>query len=133
MKSEIKHKEEMRMQTPFEKLGITYRQEGDYLLPNIEAPESPQIGIWGQRRLRYLRAHKRVLYTTMLMGDTLKDHLEEIDKSAEEMFDQLIVQLKAQEGVTEELKGNNQMNWVRRMNSIRNRASEVVYKELIYV
>ena len=123
----------MRMQTPFEKLGITYRQEGDYLLPNIEAPESPQIGIWGQRRLRYLRAHKRVLYTTMLMGDTLKDRLEEIDKSAEEMFDQLIVQLKAQEGVTEELKGNNQMNWVRRMNSIRNRAAEVVYKELIYV
>ena len=121
------------MQTPFEKLGITYRQEGDYLLPNIEAPESPQIGIWGQRRLRYLRAHKRVLYTTMLMGDTLKDHLEEIDKSAEEMFDQLIVQLKAQEGVTEELKGNNQMNWVRRMNSIRNRAAEVVDKELIYI
>ena len=69
----------------------------------------------------------------MLMGDTLKAHLEEVDKSAEEMFNQLTVQLKAQEGVTEELKANNQLEWVQRMNNIRNRAAEVVYKELIYV
>jgi len=121
------------MQTTFEKLGGTYRQVGDYLLPDIEVPESPQIGIWGQRRLQYLRTNQRGLYTTLLMGDTLKAHLEEVDKSAEEMFDQLTVQLKAQEGVTEELKANNQMEWVQRMNSIRNRVSEVVYKELIYV
>ena len=121
------------MQTSFERLGITYQQEGDYLLPNIEAPESPQIGIWGQRRLQYLRTNKRVLYTTMLMGDTLKAHLEEVDKSAEEMFDQLTMQLKAQEGVTEELKANNQMEWVQRMNNIRNHAAEIVYKELIYI
>ena len=121
------------MQTTFEKLGGTYRQVGDYLLPDIEVPESPQIGIWGQRRLQYLRTNQRVLYTTMLMGDTLKAHLEEVDKSAEEMFDQLTVQLKAQEGVTEELKANNQREWVQRMNNIRNRAAEVVYKELIYV
>ena len=121
------------MQTIYEKMGGTYRQEGDYLLPNIEVPESPQIGIWGQRRLRYLRTNKRMLYTTMLMGDTLKPHLEEIDKSAEEMFNQLIVQLKAQEGVTEELKANDQLEWVQRMNNIRNRAAEIVFKELIYV
>ena len=121
------------MQTSFERLGITYRQEGDYLLPNIEVPESPQIGIWGQRRLQYLRTHKRVLYTTMLMGGTLKDHLEEVDQSAEEMFAQLTMQLKAQEGVTEQLKAANQMEWVQRMNSIRNRVSEIVYKELICV
>ena len=121
------------MQTIFEKLGGTYRQESDYLLPNIEMPESPQIGIWGQRRLQYLRTNKRVLYTTMLMGGTLKDHLEETDKSAEEMFDQLTIQMKAQKGVTEELKANNQMEWVQQMNSIRNRAAEIVYKELIYV
>ena len=120
------------METIFEKLGGTYRQEGDYLLPNIEAPESPQIGIWGQRRLQYLRTNKRVLYTTMLMSGTLKDHLEEVDKSAEEMFEQLTVQMKAQEGITEELKANNQLEWVQRMNSIRNRAEEIVYKELIY-
>ena len=121
------------MQTIFEKLGGTYRQEGDYLLPNIEVPESPQIGMWGQRRLQYLRTNERVLYTTMLIGDTLKVHLEEVDKSAEEMFNQLIVQLKAQEGVTEELKANDQLEWVQRMNNIRNRVSEIVYKELIYV
>lgn len=121
------------MQTTFEKLGGTYRKEGDYLLPNIEAPESPQIGIWGQRRLQYLRANKRVLYTNMLMGDTLKDHLEEVDKSAEEMYDQLSKQMKVQEGITEELKANNQVEWVQRMNNIRNRAAEIVYKELIYV
>ena len=121
------------MQTIFEKLGGTYRQEGDYLLPNIEVPESPQIDMWGQRRLQYLRTNERVLYTTMLIGDTLKVHLEEVDKSAEEMFNQLIVQLKAQEGVTEELKANDQLEWVQRMNNIRNRVSEIVYKELICV
>ena len=123
----------MRMQTIFEALGGIYRQEGDYLLPDIEIPESPQVGIWGQRRLQYLRTNERVLYTTMLIGDTLKVHLEEVDKSAEEMFNQLIVQLKAQEGVTEELKANDQLEWVQRMNNIRNRVAESVYKELIYV
>lgn len=121
------------METIFEKLGGTYRQEGDYLLPDIEAPESPQIGVWGQRRLQYLRTSKKVLYTTMLMGGTLKNHLEEVDKSAVEMFELLTVQMKAQEGVTEELKANNQMEWVRRMNNNRNRATEIVYEELIYV
>lgn len=120
------------METIFEKLGGTYRQEGDYLLPKIEAPESPQIGIWGQRRLQYLRTSQRVLYTTMLIGGTLKDHLEEADQSANEMFDLLVVQLKTQEGVTEELKARNQMEWVQRMNNIRNRAAEIIYKELIY-
>ena len=123
----------MRMQTIFEKLGGTYRQEGDYLLPNFEVPESPQVGIWGQRRLQYLRTNERVLYTTMLMSGALKNHLEEVDKTAEEMFDQLTMQLKAQEGVTEELKANNQLKWVQRMNNIRNRVSEIVYKELIYI
>ena len=123
----------MRLQTTFERLGITYRQVGDYRLPDIEVPDSPQIGIWGQRRLQYLRTSKKVLYITMLMSDTLKAHLEEIDKSAEEMFDQLTVQLKQQEGVTEELKSNNQMEWVQKMNNIRNRVTEIVCKELIYV
>jgi len=121
------------MQTVFEKMGGTYRQEGDYLLPNIEVPESPQIGIWGQRRLQYLRTNKRVLYTTMLMGDTLKAHLEEVDQFANDMCEQLTLQMKAQEGITEELKATNQMEWVRCMNSIRNRVQEIVLKELIYV
>ena len=121
------------MQTIFEAMGGTYRQEGDYLLPNVKAPESPAIGIWGQRRLQYLCTSKRVLYTTMLMGDTLKDHLEGVDKSAEEMFNHLVVQMEAQEGVTEGLKANNQLEWVQRMNNIRNRAAEIIFKELIYV
>ena len=121
------------MQSTFEKLGGTYRQEGDYLLPNIEAPESPQIGIWGQRRLQYLRTNKNVLYMTMLMSGKLKDHLEEVDKSAEGMFNQLIVQMKACAGITEELKANNQLEWVQRINNIQNRVSEIVYRELIYV
>ena len=121
------------MQTTFEKMGGTYRQAGDYLLPDLEVPESPQIGIWGQRRLQYLRTNKRVLYTTMLMSGALKDHLEEVDKSAEEMFDQLIIQTKAQEGITEELKANNQLEWVQRMNNIHNRVAEIVCKELICV
>ena len=123
----------MRMQTIFEKMGGTYRQEGDYLLPNIGVPESPQIGLWGQRRLQYLRTNKNVLYMTMLMSGKLKNHLEEVDKSAEEMFEQLVVQLKAQEGITEVLKANDQLAWVQRMNHIRNRVSEIVYKELIYI
>ena len=123
----------MCMQTIFEKMGSTYRREGDYLLPDIEAPESPQIGIWGQRRLQYLRTHKRVLYTTMLMSDALKAHLEEVDKSAEEMFEQLTVQMKAQEGVTEALKVSNQLAWVQRMNNIHNCVAEIVCKELIYI
>ena len=123
----------MRMQTIFEKMGGTYRQEGDYLLPNIGVPESPQIGLWGQRRLQYLRTNKNVLYMTMLMSGKLKNHLEEVDKSAEEMFEQLVVQLKAQEGITEVLKANDQLAWVQRMNHNRNRVSEIVYKELICV
>lgn len=121
------------MQTTFETLGITYRQEGDYLLPNIEAPESPQIGIWGQRRLQYLRTSKNILYMTMLMGGTLKNHLEEVDQTAEELFERLVKQMKQQENITEELKANNQLEWVRIMNSIHHAAYELVMAELILV
>ena len=116
-----------------EQTGLHYELVGDYYYPCLTLPEPPCIGIWGQRRLQYLRTNQRVLYTTMLMGDTLKAHLEEVDKSAEGMFNQLIVQMKAQEGITEELKANNQMEWVQRMNNIRNHAAEIVYKELIYI
>ena len=120
------------MQTIFEKMGGTYRHEGDYLLPNLEAPESPQIGIWGQRRLQYIRTNKNVLYITMLMSGKLKDHLEEVDQTAEEMFDTLVKRMAVLEGVTEALKAANQMAWVSKMNEIRNRATEIVHQELIY-
>lgn len=121
------------MQTIFEAMGGTYRQDGDYLLPDLEAPESPQIGFWGQRRLQYIRTNKNVLYITMLMSGKLKDHLEEVDQTAEEMFERLVKQMKQQESITEELKANNQLEWVRRMNSIHHAAFELVMAELILV
>ena len=122
----------MRMQTIFEALGGTYRQEGDYLLPNVEAPESPQIGIWGQRRHKYLVEHNHALYTALFLSGKLIIHLEEIDLTATKMYDRLIEQLKQRDSITEELKANNQMEWVQRMNTIRNEAKTVVMEELIY-
>ena len=119
------------MKSTFEILGGTYRQEGDYLLPNVEAPESPQIGIWGERRRRYLQEHEKATYTAMLLSETLNAHLEEADRSASEMFDRLVAQIAEQEGITEQLKAANQMEWVQRMNDIRNRASEIVHTTLI--
>lgn len=120
------------MQTIFEAMGGTYRQEGAYLLPNLTAPESPQIGIWGERRRKYLQAYKSGLYTGMLLWGTLNTDLEEVDTAASAMFDRLVEQMKKAEGVTEKLKVENQMEWVGRMNSIRSRAEEIVLNDLIY-
>ncbi len=120
------------MQSTFEKLGGTYRQVGDYLLPDLEVPESPNVGIWGMRRHKYLRDHKRVLYTGLLLDGRLNAHMEEIDQSATEMFDRLVEQMKLRDGITEDLKVTNQMEWVRRMNAIHHEAVEIVAKELIY-
>ena len=119
------------MKTTFETLGGTYRQEGDYLLPNVEVPESPQIGIWGERRRRYLREHEKATYTAMLLSGGLNAHLEEVDRSASEMFDRLVAQIAEQEGITEQLKAANQMEWVQRTNNIRNRVIEIVSATLI--
>ena len=121
------------MQTDFEAMGGTYTNKGDYLLPNVEAPESPQIGIWGERRRKYLQTSQRALYTAMLLGDTLNVHLVEVDKSATEMFDRLVEQMKSRDCITEELKAANQLEWVQRMNAIHHEATEVVMKELIYI
>ena len=112
---------------------ITYRQDGDYLLPNFEVPECPKVGIWGERRRKYLREHQKAIYTAMMLSDTLNTHLEEVDRTATEMFDRLTSQLANQEGITEQLKATNQTEWVQQMNNIRNRAAEVVWKELICV
>ena len=111
---------------------ITYTLVGDYYLPNLAAPEPPKVGRWGMLRFSYLRKHREALYTIMLMENTLNSHLEEIDRQAQEMEQQLISQLAQQEGVTEQLKAENQMEWVARMNSIRNRADEIVLNDLIY-
>ena len=111
---------------------ITYTLVGDYYRPNLAAPESPKVGRWGMLRFNYLRTHSEALYTIMLMENTLNPHLEEIDRQAQEMEQQLISRLARKEGITEQLKAENQMEWVARMNNIRNRADEIVLKELIY-
>ena len=111
---------------------ITYTKIGDYLLPNLAPSESPKVGRWGMLRFNYLRKHREALYTIMLMENTLNPHLEEIDWQAQEMEQRLISQLAQQEGVTERLKAERQMEWVARMNNIRHRADEIVLNELIY-
>ena len=121
------------MKSTYETMGGKYRRDGDYLLPNLEAPESPKLGVWGERRRKYLREHQKALYTAMMLGDTLNTHLEEVDRSATEMYDRLTTQLAKQEGITAQLKATNQMEWVQQMNNIRSRAAEVVWKELICV
>ena len=113
------------------KTELTYRREGDYLLPSLVPPPAPQIGIWGLRRRDYLRKHHDGIYTGLLLSGKLNAHLEETDRSANEMFDLLVKQYAAREGVTEQLKAEKQMEWVRRMNSIRERAEEIVSHELI--
>ena len=110
---------------------ITYTRVGDYYLPNLVAPGSPKVGRWGMLRFNYLRKHREALYTIMLMEGTLNPHLENVDRQAQEMEQQLISQLAQREGVTEKMKAENQMKWVARMNRIRNRVDEIVLSELI--
>ena len=114
---------------------ITYTKQGDYLLPNLKLPEQPkvEIGIWGKRHLRYIKQHHKIRYTNLLTSCKLTAYLADIDDQAEEMFFRLVKQLAEKEGVTEQLKANNQMLWVKRMNNIRNRATEIVNAELVYV
>lgn len=118
-----------------ERTGLKYELVGDYyLIAGDDEPEEEQkpIGIWGQRHLRYLKNHRKVLYTNLLTSGRLNSYLVDIDEQAEEMFERLTRQMAIAEGVTEQLKADNQMAWVGRMNSIRNRAKEVVNTEIIY-
>lgn len=116
----------------FEQMGGTYYREGDYLLPDLTPPESVPVGIWGQRRRRYLKQHRQALYTGLLLSGKLNSHLTEIDQQAEETFSQLVKQMATKESVTEQLKAENQMEWVKHMSSVRNRAVEIVNSELIF-
>jgi hypothetical protein len=111
---------------------ITYHREGDYLIPDLIPSESPRIGIWGMRRKQYLQQYHDGIYTGLLLSGKLNAHLEEIDRSANEMFNQLMQKYAEREGVTEELKARDQMEWVRRINSIRNQVETYVRNELIY-
>ena len=121
-------------QTFFEQMGGTYTRVGDYLLPDlvIEGAEQQSIGKYGRMRKRYLKEHRPILYSNLLTGGKLCRHLAEIEEACEERLDLLTRQMAKQEGVTEALKAANQMEWVRRMNSIRNRAEEIVLCELVF-
>ena len=114
---------------------ISYTQQGDYLLPDLRLPEQPkvEIGIWGRRHERYIKQYHKIRYFNLLTSGTLVAYLADIDREATEMYDKLFQHLAKQEGITEQLKAENQMLWVRRMNNIRNRATEIVNNELIYV
>ena len=113
---------------------LTYRRCGDYYLPNIGIPAEDMrpLGKYGRMRLRYLREHRDLLFNQLLLSGKLMKHLHSIDDTCQERFDLLIPQMKATEGVTEELKATNQMEWVRRMNSIHHRIEEMLLHELIY-
>ena len=113
---------------------ITYTQQGDYLLPDLKLPEQPkvEIGIWGKRHLKYIEHHRPILYTNLLTSCKLSAYLADIDEQAENMFFRLVKQFAEKESVTEQLKAENQMLWVRKMNNIRNQATEIVNNELIY-
>lgn len=113
-------------------LTLTYTRNGDYYLPDLGAPEAPRIGKFGTLRHNYLRTWHRGIFDAMLLKGTLNSHLEGIDRQANEMLELLIRQLSEREGVTEQLKADNQMEWIRRMNSIMDAALEVVKHDLIY-
>ena len=113
--------------------GLRYELVGDYyLIAGEDEPDGSPIGIWGQRHLRYLKQHRKVLYSELLISGKLNDYLADLNEQAEEMFSRLVKQMAEAEGVTETLKAANQMEWVGRMNSIRSRAMEIVNSELIY-
>ena len=117
-----------------EKNGLWYELQGDYYIPCLKLPEEEQhpIGVWGQRHLRYIKQHRKVLYLNLLTSGKLNGYLADLDEQAEEMFDNLIMQYKKAEGITEKLKADNQMDWVGLMNNIRQTATEIVNAELIY-
>lgn len=118
----------------FEQTGGTYVRQGDCLIPDLTLPTEAEqpIGIWGQRHARHLKQHHKVLYMNLLTSGKLNSYLADIGEQAEDMFSRLVKEMVAHEGVTEQLKAENQMEWVGHMNNIHNRATELVTAELIY-
>lgn len=122
------------MKLLFEQMGGTYTQVGDYVLPDLKMPEekTQPVGIWGQRHARHLKHHHKVLYMNLLTSGKLNSYLADIDERAEEMFSRLVKHMAEREEVTEQLKADNSMEWIRRMNSIRNRTVEIVNTEIVF-
>lgn len=122
------------MKSIFEEMGGTYRREGDYLIPNLTLPDTGDytIGKYGRMRRTYLKEHHPAFYSTLILDGTLFKHLSEIEQACNERMEVITTAMAKQEGVTEALKAADQMEWVRRMNSIRNRAEGVVLRELVY-
>lgn len=116
-----------------EQTGICYTLQGDYYLPDLKLPEQEDkpIGLWGQRHLCYIKRHKKALYTNLLTNGKLNSYLADIDEQAENMFSRLVKQIAEREGVTEQLKADNQMEWVARMNNIRSRVTEIINNDII--
>lgn len=123
------------MKSLFEKSGGAYTLQGDYRLPNLTLPaeEKRHIGVWGQRRLNYLKHHRKVLYYNLLTSGKLHSHLADTEEQAQALFSRLVKEYSKKEGITEQLKATDQMAWVRRMNNIRERATEVVNSEVVFV
>ena len=121
--------------TIFEQMSGTYTMQGDYYLPNLTLPieEEHPIGVWAQRRLRYLKQHHKILYYNLLTSGKLHSHLADVEEEAHTLFVRLVKQYAEREGVTEQLKAKNPMEWVRRMNNIRERVNEVVNAEMIFI
>ena len=122
------------MKTLFEQLGSTYTMQGDYRLPNltVEETDARPIGVWGQRRLHYLKHHRKVLYYNLLTSGKLHSHLADIEEQAQNLLSRLVKEYAEKEGITEQLKVTNQMKWVQRMNSIYSSCRECVYKAIIF-
>lgn len=123
------------MKSIYEQVGGTYTRQGDYEFPDLKVPPEKEIeiGVWGQRYRRYLKQRHRIRYYNLLTAGTLNKHLAEVDHQAERMFMSLVAALAEQENVTEKLKADNSMEWVQKTNSIRNRATEIVNSEWIYI
>ena len=123
------------MKSIFEQSGGTYTMQGDYRMPNITLPAEDErpIGVWGQRRLRYLKQHHKVLYYNLLSSGKLHSHLADTEEQAQVLFSRLVKEYAEKESVTEQLKATDQMAWVRRMNNIRERATEIVNADVVFV
>ena len=122
------------MKTIFEEMGGTYRQVGDYFIPNITLPDDGeyQIGKYGRMRRSYLKEYRKILYNNYMLEGTLFKHLAEIDQACNERIENIVSAMAKQEGVTEALKAADQIEWLCRMNSIRNRAEEIILTEIVY-